>query len=480
MKYIVTMAISGKYQHRYWAYNNIPNTPYSGRWHFICLPFDCKVGDITTDNDARFAIRYYDGANRAVNGTGGNWKDYSSDAVIPAGTGFIFQTNKECQMRFTSLDNETKQNVVSNKIFVKALEANNSEQSSNKGWNLVGNPWLCYYNIHKMNFTAPITVYDGYNRKYTAYSVIDDDYAILPYQAFFVQCPDEVNSISFPVDGRQMTSVIESQNGSRQLGRPENERKLIEAGKDIVKKIVEGIKNKFNDVRNSGKDIVTKISDGIKNSFNTIKSKASELINAFKSKIVESAQNLVSSGAEIVVKIAYGIGTGFNNITNKVYELKDRIVQAVEACASWWENLGYNIVRGIADGITKFGDWVKSAILNLVNSAWESVKEFFGIESPSKLMKWAGQMIDEGLAKGISDNSDDVQDAMDELNGIVSEPLDAGFSSSTSYSDSRNASTTGGITINVYGAVGQDVNELAEIVAQKLENAVQRKKAVFA
>ena len=257
-------------------------------------------------------------------------------------------------------------------------------------------------------------------------------------------------------------------------------KKLIEAGKDIVKKIIEGIKNKFNDVKNSGKDIVTKISDGIKNSFNTIKSKASELINAFKSKIVESAQNLVSSGAEIVVKIAYGIGTGFNNITSKIYELKDRVVQAVEACGQWWENLGYNIVRGIADGITKFGDWVKSAILNLVNSAWESVKEFFGIESPSKLMKWAGQMIDEGLAQGINDGSDGVQDAMDELNDIVSGPLDAGISTSTSYADSKQASTMGGITINVYGAAGQDVNDLADIVAQKLENAVQRKKAVFA
>lgn len=257
-------------------------------------------------------------------------------------------------------------------------------------------------------------------------------------------------------------------------------KKVVDAGKNIVKKIVEGIKDRFRDVVDSGKNIVTKISDGIKNNFETVRRKASELVSAIKSKIVESAQNLISSGAEIVVKIAYGIGTGLNNITSKIYELKDRVVQAVEACGQWWENLGYNIVRGIADGITKFGDWVKSAIMNLVNSAWESVKEFFGIESPSKLMKWAGQMIDEGLAKGISENSDDVQGAMDELNGIVSEPLDAGFSSSTSYSDSRNASTTGGITINVYGAVGQDVNELAEIVAQKLENAVQRKKAVFA
>lgn len=257
-------------------------------------------------------------------------------------------------------------------------------------------------------------------------------------------------------------------------------KKLIDAGKDIVKKIVEGIKNKFNDVRNSGKDIVTKISDGIKNSFNTIRTKASDLINAFKSKIVESAQNLVSSGTEIVNKVANGIRNGFNIVTNKVYELKDKIVQAVEACASWWESLGYNIVRGIADGITKFGAWVKNAIMNLANEAWESIKSFFGIESPSKLMKWAGQMIDEGLAKGINDNTDDVQDAMDELNGIVSSPLDAGITTSTSYSDSRNAATTGGITINVYGAVGQDVEALAEIVSQKLDSAVKRRKAVYA
>lgn len=212
------ISINGDYIHRVY-------TP-ANEWAFICLPFDTKVGDITSESS--FAIRYYDGANRAENGSGGNWKNYSKDDIIPAGTGFILQTSKLCSTWFTAQDNASKQYVVQNKEFVKALDANVSDNNANKGWNLIGNPWLTYYNIHKMNFTAPITCWDANNRNYTAYSIIDDDYAIKPGEAFFVQCPDEINSISFPVDGRQLTSVIESQNAIRQHVPTANERKLID------------------------------------------------------------------------------------------------------------------------------------------------------------------------------------------------------------------------------------------------------------
>jgi len=202
------------------------------RWVFLCLPFDTKVGDIVSE--ASYAIRYYDGAQRANNGTGGNWKNYEADDIIPAGTGFILQTSKQCSTWFTAQDNASKNYVVSNNEFVKALEANPSDVNANKGWNLVGNPWATYYNIHKLNFTAPITVWNGsvWNDNtggygnYEAYSIIDDDYAIKPLEAIFVQCPDEISSISFPIDGRQLTDVIESQNAARAAA--QSERKLID------------------------------------------------------------------------------------------------------------------------------------------------------------------------------------------------------------------------------------------------------------
>lgn len=178
-------------------------------WHFTSLPFDMKVGDIDT-NGAQLAIRAYDGANRATNGTTGSWKKLTADDIVPAGMGFIFQADQDVWIGFKAMNNDTKQYIVSPDEFVKTLAANESATASNAGWNLVGNPYQCYYNDHMLSFTGPITVWNG--TSYTAYSITDDDYAIRPNEAFFVQCPENVSSISFPTQGRQLTSVIESQN----------------------------------------------------------------------------------------------------------------------------------------------------------------------------------------------------------------------------------------------------------------------------
>lgn len=198
-------------------------------WYFISLPFDTKISDIYHGSEnIQKAIRYYDGANRATVGAAGSWKNYDADAIIPAGTGFIMQTNEYTWSRFFAVDNESKQNIVSNKEFVKTLDVNDSENASNKGWNLVGNPWQCFYNTHMLNFTGPITVWNTRNKTYSAYSITDDDYALRPNEAFFVQCPnEEYNTIGFPTQGRQLNAIIESQNAVKGEMTATNRRQII-------------------------------------------------------------------------------------------------------------------------------------------------------------------------------------------------------------------------------------------------------------
>jgi hypothetical protein len=160
-------------------------------------------------------VRYYDGAARAADGivTGNkSWKDYAAEDIIPAGTGFIYITSVDTWSGFTSNGNGNQ--LFSAVAHTTALNAHPSATPAHQGWNLIGNPYQCYYDVKAMNFNAPITTYshDYYgNITYTAYSLTDDDYILRPNEAFFVQAPDGVSDITFGLSGKQTVSTVVTQ-----------------------------------------------------------------------------------------------------------------------------------------------------------------------------------------------------------------------------------------------------------------------------
>lgn len=187
-------------------------------WTFVSFPFDVKVSDIETTESGTtsYVIRKYDGLARANGETDSTWVKMTADSTLHAGIGYIIQgrryyennTQDYSGFRIKAINNANK-----NKIFIATdavvtLADYPSEFAHNRSWNLIGNPYPCYYDIRFMDTTVPITIWDINNRTYNAYSPVDDSYILRPGEAFFVQRPVEVASITFDKTGRQTDKTI--------------------------------------------------------------------------------------------------------------------------------------------------------------------------------------------------------------------------------------------------------------------------------
>ena len=138
------------------------------------------------------------------------------------------------------------------------------------------------------------------------------------------------------------------------------------------------------------------------------------------------------------------------------------------------------IFSGIVSGLAAVFKTPLNGIISMINGAISGINTLIrGVNKiPGVNIGTIGSV--PYLAKGgiLYDGTAVVGEAGPEIltvdNGrAVVQPLNSG--TSTSYNNSF-----GGITLNVYGAPGQDVDELANAVADRFEHIVQQKGAVFA
>ncbi|MDE7408994.1 MAG: leucine-rich repeat domain-containing protein, partial [Muribaculaceae bacterium] len=186
------------------------------KWTFVSLPFDVRVSDILScqDGTTSYVIRRYSGVNRAAGESGSTWQDVKDDDIMKAGEGYIIQAVRyignsrqgSAGLVFTALDNENLNNVFIKSDAKAVLSDYPSEQEHNRGWNLIGNPYPCYYDSRFMSLDVPVTVWNG--STYKAYSPLDDSYVFTPGESFFVQCPAGKTDFIFDVEGRQKTREV--------------------------------------------------------------------------------------------------------------------------------------------------------------------------------------------------------------------------------------------------------------------------------
>ena len=199
-------------------------TVNANQWYFFSFPFDINLADIKTPG--KYVFRKYNGSLRADQGTGG-WVDLASDeTTLKQGVGYIFQTAQSGNLTLR-VTKEKFGKLDANNI-VKDLSSYPSADEQNASWNFIGNPQISYMDAASLGYDAPITYWNG--NSYEAVRPGDDEFALQPFQAFFVQKPVDVSNIEFKAEDRITKSEsINKQNKARarRIGRGINPERLL-------------------------------------------------------------------------------------------------------------------------------------------------------------------------------------------------------------------------------------------------------------
>lgn len=186
------------------------------KWYFMAFPCDIAVNNIVMLGggtiNADFVIKRYDGQKRATdaNTKGSNWKVVNAGETLNANQGYIFglSTNNNSSK---TLEFPLTQSLITSESSktVPATYYDSNIGPNNKGWNLIGQPYLSAFSGSNVGINY-ITKHNG-----TAYiGAANSEVAkIDPFEAFFVQVANS-NPISFGVAGRQSTKSVVSANSS--------------------------------------------------------------------------------------------------------------------------------------------------------------------------------------------------------------------------------------------------------------------------
>lgn len=242
---------------------------------------------------------------------------------------------------------------------------------------------------------------------------------------------------------------------------------IIRAAGEVIKNFVTTVLTNLPQIVQSGIQLLTSMISGISGTKSTLFTEIGGILISIVKTIIEHLPELIQAGIELIGALLQGILTATTDLLVSIGALCIDLVNKFKEID--WGEVGRGIIDGIINGFKNAAGRIATAAKEAAQSALEAAKNFLGIHSPSTVFRdQVGAMMAEGMAEGFEDN---VPTA--EIRHSLSGMTDVAAATASTYS-------YGGFTINVYGAPGQDITELADEIEYRINSKIQSMGAVYA
>lgn len=167
----------------------------------------------------------------------------------------------------------------------------------------------------------------------------------------------------------------------------------------IITTLIDTISGNLPKILNGAVEIINTLVDGLINNLPQIIDATVELIGAILNAIITNLPQIMTAGVQIILKLVSGLISAIPHVVLGVTKVAKKIVSTFKDTN--WLEVGINVIKGIAKGISSAAGQLWDAAKKALGSFKDKVLGFFGIHSPSRWGKWVGRMLDTGVAKGI-------------------------------------------------------------------------------
>lgn len=177
---------------------------------------------------------------------------------------------------------------------------------------------------------------------------------------------------------------------------------MIETATSLVQSFLGSIRDNGPEVVDGAIGVVMSLISGFIECLPDLIDTAATLVASLLAGIGDHLPEILEMGVRLVAAIIEGLITAIPRLVVGALDLISSIITAFGDVD--WLQLGVNIVVGIIDGIKSRASSLMDSIRHMAANALEAAKDFFGIHSPSRVMReQVGHPIAEGMAEGMED-----------------------------------------------------------------------------
>lgn len=242
---------------------------------------------------------------------------------------------------------------------------------------------------------------------------------------------------------------------------------LVAAIPVIITTLVDFFTNNIDTILGAAIQLLMALVDAIPEILVALGNALPQIINAILNAVVDAVPKLLKKSRELFWKIMEALGELLGKLPGKMLEVRDSIVNgirnslgsigsaAADIVSAIWDHIkelpgkmldvGRDLVEGLWNGISDMVGWIGDKISGFGDSVLGGLKDFFGIASPSKVMRdEVGKFLPAGIAIGIEDSTlsavKSVRSMADKLRNTAVESLN-GMTSGAAYRMQQNPMT---------------------------------------